>query len=87
MAECQSRRVEGLTGSGLFQQTGVPPLDAGDPPAAATGVYRVPHYRVPHVFQVDPDLVGAAGMELQAEQIHHVESGDYEGIGPGGPAP
>ncbi|HKP50484.1 MAG TPA: hypothetical protein VJU17_10745, partial [Gemmatimonadales bacterium] len=69
MAECQSSGVESLPGSYSLQQIGASALDPGDPAAAAASVHRVSHYRVSHVLQVDPDLVGPAGVQLQAEQI------------------
>jgi len=83
MAECQSSRVEGLTGRGLRDALRCPPLSAGDPPTPSATVHRIPHDRVAHVLQMEPDLVGAPGLELQPKQVDHVKPSHYPGIGGG----
>jgi hypothetical protein len=35
------------------------------------------------MLQVDPDLVGSPGMQLDPEQIRYLEPSDHGGIGPG----
>jgi len=72
-----------LAGGGPLQRLRPPPGDPGDPPAATPGVDRVTHNRVPHVLQMDPDLVGPAGVQLQPEQVHHLESGHHRGVSAG----
>jgi hypothetical protein len=74
MAECQSSSVERLTRRRPLQQLGRFSGRAGDPPAAAAGVDRITHNRVADVLQVNPDLMSAAGMELQPEQLRDIES-------------
>ena len=65
MAECQSSGVQGLPRGGSFDQRCLAAPCPGDPAAAATGVHRVAHHRMPQVLQVHPDLVGAAGVQLE----------------------
>jgi hypothetical protein len=77
--------MQGLAGSGTLYQIRAPPLHAGDPAAASAAVHRIPYDRVSHVLQVHPDLVSAARMQLEAEQVNHVETGHHEGVGAGGP--
>jgi hypothetical protein len=86
MAECQSGGVEGLSRGRPVDELGGPPLHPGDPPAAPAGIDRITHHGVSHVLQVNPDLMGSPGMQLEPEEIDHIESGDDEGIGPGGAA-
>ena len=62
MAECQSGRMQRLPGCCSLDQRCQPATCPGDTPAAATGVYRVPHYRMSQMLQVHPDLVGPAGV-------------------------
>lgn len=87
MAECQSRGMEGLARGGSFQQLRPAPGRAGDAAAPPAGVDRIAHDRVADVLEVDSDLMGPAGVQLQAQQVHHIEPGDHGGIGAGGPAP
>ena len=57
--------MESLTRGRRFEQHGGPPTRTGNPAAAAAGIYRVAYDGVTDVLQVDPDLVGTAGMELE----------------------
>ena len=84
VAECQSRRVQRLPGGGPLQRLGRPPRRPGDAPAPAPGIHRVADDGVAHVLEVDPDLVGAPGVELEPEQVGHPEAADDEGVGPRG---
>ena len=86
MAECQSRCVEGLSGSSTSDEVGATSVRAGDPAAPTPAVYRVPHDGVSHMLQVNPDLMGPAGVQLQSEQVHALESRHHRRFGPGGPA-
>jgi hypothetical protein len=86
MAECQSRGVERLPGSGSLQQLSGTPRGPRNPPAATAPVDRIAHDRVTQVGQVDSNLVGPAGMQLETEEIDHIESGHDRGIGSGCPA-
>jgi hypothetical protein len=72
--------MKGLARSDSLQLLGTPPLDAGDPAAAPATVDRIAQHRVSHVLQMHPNLMGTAGVQLQSEQIHHVEPGDHNGI-------
>jgi hypothetical protein len=65
MAECQSRRVKGLTRSRSFEQRGGLSTGAGDPSAATPGIHGITYDRVADVLEVNPDLVGTAGMQLE----------------------
>jgi len=86
MAECQSRSVERLAGTGTAEQLGVPSLSAGDPAAAPSPVHGIAHHRMPDVFQVRPDLMGSASVKLEPEQVDYVEPGHDKSVGPGGSA-
>lgn len=83
MAECQSRGVKCLARGGPFQQLGSPPGRSRDPPAASSAVDGVSYNRVPHMFQMDPDLMGPAGEQLQPEQVNHLESRNHRSVGAG----
>ena len=56
---------------------------AGDPPRAPAGIHRIAHNGMADVLQMDPDLVGAAGMQLQPEELGHDEPGNDRCVGPG----
>jgi len=84
MAECQSGRVQRLPGSDSVEELSMAALRAGNPTAAASVVNRIADHRVPHVLQMHPDLMGSAGVQLQPEQVDHIEAGRHKGIGPGG---
>ena len=86
MAECQSRRVQGLPRSGPLQLLGQASGGSRDSAAPPPPVHRIPDHRVPNVLQVNPDLVGSAGVELEPEQVGNLEAGHDEGVGPGRPA-
>jgi len=86
MAECQSRSMECLPGSGALDQLGRPPLDTGDPSAPAPAVHRISHYGMTYVLQMHSNLMGAAGVELQPKQLDHVEARNHGCIGAGGSA-
>jgi hypothetical protein len=83
MAECQSRGMEGLSGSRPLEELGRSALGPRDPPAAASAIDRITDHRVSHVLQVNPNLVGTPGVQLQPEKIDDVEPGSHKGIGPG----
>jgi len=72
-----------LPGSGALEHFGTPSSRTGDPPASSAGVRRVADQRVSDMLQVDPDLVGSPGMQLDPEQIRYLEPSDHGGIGPG----
>jgi hypothetical protein len=78
--------VEGLSGSSTSDDLGATSVPSGDPAAPTPPVYRVPHDGVSHMLQVYPDLMGSAGVQLQSEQVHALESRHYRRFGPGGPA-
>ena len=82
MAECQSGGVKGLTRSNPLERLGEPPGASRDPAAAPATIRRVTNYGVAYVLQMDPDLVGSSGMQLEPEQVDHFESGHDSGIGP-----
>jgi hypothetical protein len=75
-----------LSRSGAAEQVGIPPLHAGNPPAPAAAVNRIAHYGVSHMLQMHSDLMGSAGVQLETQQIDHIESGNHEGVGAGGAA-
>ena len=75
-----------LSRSGAAEQVGIPPLHAGNPPAPAATVNRIAHYGVSHMLQMHSDLMGSAGVQLETQQIDHIESGNHEGVGAGGAA-
>ena len=72
-----------LTRGGSLQQLGPPPRSPGDPPAAAASVDGIAHNRVPQVLEMHPNLMGPAGVQLQPEQVYHLESGHYRSVGAG----
>ena len=86
VAECQSRRVERLPGRGALQRLGRASRGARDAPAPPAPVDRIADDRVSDQLEVDPDLVGAAGVKLQPKQVRHAEAGHDEGVGPRRPA-
>jgi len=86
MAECQSGRVQRLPGSDSVEELSMAALRAGNPAAAASVVNRIADQRMPHMLQMDPDLMGSAGVQFQPEQIDHIEAGRHESVGPGGAA-
>ena len=83
MAECQSRRVQCLTGSRPLHRLGGLSSHARDAPAPPARVYRIAHQGVADVLEVDPDLVGPPGVELEPEQVGDTEATHDEGVGPG----
>jgi hypothetical protein len=82
MAECQSSGVEGLTRCGRGDPVGGTPIRARDPPASPAAIHRVPHDGVTHVLQMKPNLMGSAGVQLQAQQLDRIKTGNHPGIGP-----
>ena len=86
MAECQSGRVQRLPGSDSVEELSMAALRAGNPAAAASVVNRIADHRMPHMLQMDPDLMGSAGVQFQPEQIDHLEASRHESVGPGGAA-
>ena len=86
MAECQSGSVEGLSWRSPSDEVGSTTVRTGDPAAPTTAIYRVAHDWVAHMLQVNPDLVGSAGVQLQAQQVDALESRHHRRLGPGGPA-
>src|SRR6476646_3238911 len=86
MAECQSGRVQCLTGGRPLQRLGGLPSRAGDAAAAAPGVDRIAHDRVADMLQVDPDLVGPAGVKLEPEQVGDAEPARDERVGSSRPS-
>ena len=82
MAECQSGGVEGLARSGALQQLRRPAWGPRNPPAASAAIDRIAYDGVSNVLQMDPDLMGPAGVKLEAEQIHDVEARDHGRVGP-----
>jgi hypothetical protein len=86
MAECQSRCMESLSGSSPSDQVGSASIRPRDPAAATPAIDRVAHDWVTHVLQVNPNLVGSAGVQLQTEQVHALESRHHGRLSLGGPA-
>jgi len=82
MAECQSRGMEGLPRGYALDSLGFPAGWSGNPAAAAPCVHRIADDRVAHMLQMNTDLMGAPGMELEAEKVHDAKSRDNAGIGP-----
>ena len=76
--------MERLARGRLLQQHGGLSGRAGDPAAAAPGIDRIADYRVPHVLQVHPNLVGTACMQLQPQKVDHRELCHHPGVGAGG---
>ena len=72
-----------LAGRCPLQQLGPPPGRTGDPPAASAGVDGVTHNRVAQVLEVHPDLMGPPGVQLQPEQVYHVEPRHHRSVGAG----
>ena len=81
MAECQSRRVERLPGSGPLERLRRAAGGARDPAAAPAPVDRIAHDRMPDQLEVHADLVGASRVQLQPEQVRDPEAADHEGVG------
>jgi hypothetical protein len=75
--------MQGLSGSGILEQLGRAALGPGDSPATSSAIDSVAHDRVTQVRQVDPDLVGPAGMQLQAKEVHDLETCYHDSVGPG----
>ena len=84
MAECQSGRVQRLPGSAAAEEFSITALRTGNPTAPASAVDRIADHRVTHMLQVNSDLMGSAGVQLQPKQIDHIEAGYDESVGPGG---
>jgi len=78
--------MEGLSGSSASDQIGRTSICAGDPAASTSTVDRIAHDRVTDMLQVNPKLVGSAGLELQPEQVDALEPCHHRGLGPGRPA-
>src|SRR3954469_4392174 len=85
MAECQSSRVKSLPGCRALHQLSPAPGGSRDSAASATAIHWVAQNRVPNMLQVDPDLVGTSGVQLEPEQVNYVEAGDHAGIRPSRP--
>ena len=81
MAECQSSRVECLTGCQPLDFLSGASSCAGDPPTSPTGVHRIPHDRMTDVLEMDSNLVGAPAVEVQTQQIRHLEASNHTRIG------
>ena len=64
MAECQSSCVEGLPWSRTSDEVGSTSVRPRDPAAPTPGIYRVAHDWVTQMLQVNPNLVGSAGVQL-----------------------
>jgi hypothetical protein len=77
MAECQSGGVKGLSRGGTLQQFRLPPLTARDPATSSSSVHRISNDRVAQVGQMDPDLMGSTGMQLEPEELGNIEPGHY----------
>ena len=77
--------MKGLARGHPVQHLGRAPASSRDPAAASTPIHRVPYHGVPNVLQMNPDLVGSAGMQLQPEQVYHIEAGNDARLGPGHP--
>jgi hypothetical protein len=75
--------LPGCGGSNPVGRATLGPRDSAAPPAA---VYRITYHGMANVLQVNSDLVGAAGVQFQPEQVHDVKPGDYRGISSGGTA-
>ena len=84
MAECQSGRVQRLPESDSVEELSLAALRTGNSTAPASAVNRIADHRVSHMLQMDPDLMGSAGVQFQPEQIDHIEAGRHKGVGPGG---
>jgi hypothetical protein len=61
----------------LLQQDGGLSRDAGDPAAAAPRVHRIADHRVANMLQMDANLVGTAGVQLQPEKVDDLEACHY----------
>src|SRR3954469_21881176 len=70
MAECQSSGVQGLPRGGALNQLSQPPGGPRDPPASASAIHRIAQHGVPDMLQMDSDLVGSSGVQLELEQIN-----------------
>src|SRR5437588_1961884 len=68
--------VQQLAGGQRFEALGLPARRRCDAAAAPERVLAVAYDRVPHVRQVDADLVRAPGPELQAHQVGVGEARD-----------
>jgi len=86
MAECQSGRVQCLPGSGSVEELSLAALRAGNSTAPASAVNRIADHRVSHMLQMHSDLMSSAGVQLQPQQIDHIEAGRHESVGTGGAA-
>jgi len=67
--ELEPGGVQCLPRSQPLEGLGLGPLDPGNPAAAAAAVDRIAYHGMAGVGQVHPDLVGAAGVEFQPEQV------------------
>jgi hypothetical protein len=85
MAECQSRGVEGLARGGTLQQLRLPPLRARDPTTSSSPIDWIPDDRVAQMSQMDPDLMGSTGMQLEPKELGNIKPGHERGIRPGSP--
>src|SRR6266705_2534772 len=79
MGERQQRRVQQLPGGECLESLGRVAFRGRDPPAAPEGVLPVPHDRVTDMGEVHPDLVGAAGSQLDPQQVGLREARDHGG--------
>lgn len=86
MAECQSGCVQRLSGSGSVEELSLAALRAGNSTAPASAVNRISDHRVSHMLQMHPDLMRSAGVQLQPQQIDHIEAGRHESVGTGSAA-
>lgn len=75
--------MEGLArGRGIdaFRQISARP---GNPARPAPGIDRIAHDRVSNMLEVDPDLMGSAGVEIGPDEVCHAEPGQDAEVGPG----
>src|SRR3954470_4325912 len=86
MAECQSRSVQRLTGSGAAEEIGSASLGAGDSSTSSSTIDRIAHHRMSHMLQMHSDLVGSACWHVEPQQIDHIKAGNHYSVGPGCPA-
>jgi hypothetical protein len=79
--------MQGLTRGNPLDRFGQPPSGSGNPAAASATVGWVAHDRVSYMLEMNPYLMGSAGMQFQPEQVKHLEAGHHARFRPGRPAP
>ena len=77
--------MEGLTRRSRFEQHGGLSTRTGNPAAAASRIHGITYDRVADMLQMDPDLVGAARMQLEPQEIDDLEASHNRRVGAGGP--